>query len=79
MNPEELQTDLCSLISSIIGKPVTHTTTRLNEPAWDSLKHMEIIFSIESKWRLTFSENEMGAINSVDAFEKLILSKNNAT
>lgn len=65
MNQSSLQSDLCLLLSSILGKTVNAETSRASEAAWDSLKHMEIIFAVEGKWGVTFSEEEMASISSV--------------
>ena len=72
MNQASLQSDLSLILSSILGKTVNAETSRASEPAWDSLKHMEIIFAVEGKWGVTFSEEEMASISSVaDLLQRL--------
>jgi acyl carrier protein len=72
MNDPAIQSELCALVSSILGRPVTHETSRANEPAWDSLKHMEIIFAVEGKWSAIFSEEEMAAVNSLADLQRKV-------
>ena len=70
MNESSLHADLNALMSSVLGVIVTVETSRKTEPAWDSLKHMEIIFAVEEKWGVTFSENE---ITLTGSFADLLL------
>jgi acyl carrier protein len=72
MNDPTIQSELCALVSSILGRPVTRETSRANEPAWDSLKHMEIIFAVESKWSVIFSEDEMVAVSSLADLQRKV-------
>jgi acyl carrier protein len=78
MNQSSLQSELCLLLSSLLGKTVGAETSRASEPAWDSLKHMEIIFAVESKWGVAFSEEEMASISSIADLQQR-LSSSNAT
>lgn len=78
MNQSSLQSDLCLLLSSVLGKTVNAETSRASEPAWDSLKHMEIIFAVEGKWGVTLSEEEMASISSVADLQQR-LSSSDAT
>ena len=56
---------------------VSQPLTRDAVSDWDSLKHMEIVFSIEAATRVTFSEEEIVAIRSIDDLRRK-LSANNA-
>jgi acyl carrier protein len=78
MNDPSTQGDLCELVSVILGRPVTRETSRANEPTWDSLKHMEIIFAVEGKWSVTFTEDEMASVSSIVDLEKKLESRNAA-
>ncbi|HEY0997829.1 MAG TPA: acyl carrier protein [Gemmatimonadaceae bacterium] len=44
------------------GEPVSRDT----ESAWDSLRHMEILFAVEDRLDVRFDEAELGALRSVD-------------
>ena len=78
MTNNPMQSELCALVSSILGKGVTLETSRETEPAWDSLKHMEIIFAVEGKWSVTFSEEEMASISSLADLQRKVELRNAA-
>ena len=40
--------------------------------AWDSLRHMELIFAIEEEFELEFSSEEIAAIDGTDKLIALI-------
>ncbi len=40
---------------------------RAQEARWDSLKHMELIFSVEEKFDVRFSEREMAQLATLSA------------
>jgi acyl carrier protein len=78
MSNPTIQTEIYDLVSSVLERPVTRETSRDNEPAWDSLKHMEIIFAVEGKWSVTFTEDEMASVSSIVDLEKKLESRNAA-
>lgn len=41
--------------------------SREEQPVWDSLKHVEIIFMLEDEFGVQFSEEDFAALNSVEA------------
>jgi len=78
MNPTNPESEICAVVSAVLGKTVDLTTSRASEPLWDSLKHMEIIFAVESKWGVVFSEVEMGDIQSLIQLLQKLKNKNAA-
>ncbi len=40
--------------------------TRDEEPEWDSIKHVEIVFSIEDAFKVRFNDDELPALDSLD-------------
>ena len=76
MKKEIRKTDLEKLIGAILKIPPSSEINRDSSPEWDSLKHMEIIFSLESKYSVTFSEEEMVQMNSVDTIKNLLYTRN---
>lgn len=78
MNPTNPESEICEVVSAVLGKTVDLTASRANEPLWDSLKHMEIIFAVESKWGVVFSEEEMGGIQSLVQLLQMLKNKNAA-
>ncbi len=65
MSEEEIGRELCEIVASILGRPVSLDTLRSDTPDWDSLKHMEIIFCVEDKWGVTFTEDEIVSVNTM--------------
>ncbi len=41
---------------------------RDNDTAWDSLRHMQIVFGIEEKFDLQFTEDEIFQLDSISKF-----------
>lgn len=54
------------------GEPVSQR----DEPKWDSLKHVEVLFHIEDSLDIRFDEDEMAGLDSlerlVEAAERLL-------
>lgn len=50
------------------GETVTFET----EPAWDSLHHVELIFSIEDEFDIRFEEAELAAMTSLHALTEAV-------
>jgi acyl carrier protein len=72
MANETIQQELLRIVSSVLNKPVTVDVSRQNEPAWDSLKHVEILFSVEDSFGITFSKDELSSFNSAAAIARAI-------
>lgn len=43
-----------------------------NEPRWDSLRHMNLIFALEDTYGIRFSDDQISALTSVRAIEKAL-------
>ena len=60
------QPKIIEIVSDVLaGVEVSSLTARQDTPAWNSLKHMEIVFAIEEEFEIQYSEDEMIAIASV--------------
>jgi acyl carrier protein len=42
------------------------------EPAWDSLRHVELIFSIEDEFEIRFDEAELADLTSLHALTEAV-------
>ena len=78
MKETQVESEICTIVSAVLGKSADLSTSKTSEPLWDSLKHMEIIFAVESKWGVAFSEEEMGSIQSVAQLLQRLRLKNAA-
>jgi acyl carrier protein len=60
-----------------LGRPIgpDERPTRASEPAWDSLKHIELVFLLESELDVTFTPDEMAELDSLDAIAAMVQAK----
>ncbi|MEL6873297.1 MAG: acyl carrier protein [Pseudomonadota bacterium] len=66
----------------IIGKILDVDHTSLNEdsnasntPNWDSLRHIEVIFAVESAFNVRFTMPEIASLRRLGDIRQLLLSK----
>jgi acyl carrier protein len=67
--------EVAQLISEITGESVGVESSRDSISAWDSLRHVEIIFAFEEAYGITLEEGEMAKLNSVKSLAQRVLSK----
>jgi acyl carrier protein len=60
-----LELEIAKLVSDILGESVGIDGTRDTVHAWDSLRHVEVIFSFEEAYGLRLTESEMASLRSV--------------
>ena len=67
---------------NIIGKVLGVDPTTLNDesnaqntPKWDSLRHIEVIFAVESAFHVRFTMPEIANLRKLGDVRKLLLSK----
>lgn len=62
------------LLSLILGRPVGdgENPCRSAEPAWDSLKHIELMFLLEDHFGIRFSEREMSEMEDAQAICRIL-------
>jgi acyl carrier protein len=67
MNNQEIQEAVCEVLGVAFeqAKPVDPSLCREGHAAWDSLKHVEVIFALEDRFNVRFSEDEMQQLDSV--------------
>jgi acyl carrier protein len=77
MTRSQIQGAVAELLSLSVGRQIalTESVTRDSEPAWDSLKHVELIFMLEERFGVQFSEEEMASLRSSDDIVHLIEEK----
>jgi acyl carrier protein len=77
MTRSEIQRAVAELMSIGLGRPVSvaESVSRDSDPAWDSLKHVQLILLLEEHFGVQFSEEEMGALRSSDEIVKAIEEK----
>jgi acyl carrier protein len=65
MTETNVQENVMQIFSTMLGAAVDMGTNRTNMPAWNSLKHMEIMFAIEEQFDIQFSELELSELDSL--------------
>jgi acyl carrier protein len=55
-----------------IDGPATGDFSRETTAAWDSLKHVAVIFAIEDEFEVQFSEEQMASLASLSAIVEAI-------
>lgn len=56
-----------SLLSDILGKDVDYLKTHASETGlWDSLKRVEIIFTLEEQFDVMLEPEEVSKLNTID-------------
>jgi acyl carrier protein len=67
MNNQEVQDSVCEVLGVAfeLGQPVNPGFCREQQPAWDSLKHIEVVFALEDRFGVRFSEADMPQLDSV--------------
>ncbi len=72
MNPSEIEQALVEICGAVLEHPVTSALARANDVSWDSLRHMQIVFAIEEKFDLQFTEEEIFRLDSIDKFAEFL-------
>lgn len=67
----------------IVGNILGVAPTSLNEqsnatnvPQWDSLRHIEVIFAVESAYQVRFTMPEIAGLRNLGDMRQLLVSKN---
>jgi len=71
----DVDTTLAEILSAVLKRPLApgETVRRTDEPTWDSLRHLEIIFAIEAAFGVSFSPEEIAAANDLSALRSKAL------
>ena len=58
--------ELAKVLSTVLGVPVTEGDKMVFKdcPAWDSMKHIEIIMAVEEKFNVSFAAEDIPNITS---------------
>lgn len=73
MDREKVKQEVISIISKVLNSQIAVEDMRQAVAAWDSLKHISIIFSLEDAFGVEFSEEEFAEIQGVsDIIERVV-------
>jgi acyl carrier protein len=73
-----MQMQLYNLIGKVLGvdpSTLTEDSSAHNTPRWDSLRHIEILFAVESVFHVRFTMPEISGLRELSDIRRLLLAK----
>lgn len=67
MDRQQIESAVLAVIGTVLKIQASPETSRSGSAAWDSLKHVEIMFALEDEFDMVFSEEELSGLDSVKA------------
>ena len=67
-----IKKDVVEITGLILKTSVNMKTARASNPNWDSLSHMELIFTLEDRFSLEFPEEKIGELDTVKKIVEFI-------
>lgn len=75
MSRETTEARVIQTVSRALKSQVNADSTRDNTPAWDSLRHIEVVFSLEDELGLEFTESEQVQLLSVRQIVDVVMNR----
>jgi acyl carrier protein len=75
---DEVQLGVIEVLREVFAQPdlvVEASTTAGDVEGWDSLAHLSVLFSLESRFGVQFTDSEMGSIQDVGELTDSIRAK----
>lgn len=69
---------LYKIVQNILGvdaSELNEESNAQNTPRWDSLRHIELIFAIESAYHVRFTMGEIASLRNLGDIRRLLQSK----
>lgn len=70
---EQTEARVIKTLSRALKAKVDAASTRDNTPTWDSLRHIEVVFSLEDELGLEFSESELVELLGVQHIVDIVM------
>ena len=71
-----IEKKVCRVLSLVLGKEITNSDLRSGHlHSWDSLKHIEIILSLEECFNISFTKSEISSSKSIKEIVELVEKK----
>jgi acyl carrier protein len=67
------------IVGNILGvdaSSLNEASNATNVPQWDSLRHIEVIFAVESAYQVRFTMPEIAGLRNLGDMRQLLASKN---
>lgn len=66
--------NIMSIVLEVIESEINQESSSMNINSWDSLKHMNLIISLEEEFEIEFSENEIPELTNYKNIKNIISS-----
>ena len=70
---------LFNIVGSVLGieaAQLSDASNAQNTPNWDSLRHIEVIFAIESAFHIRFSMADITGLRNLGDVRRILVAKN---
>jgi acyl carrier protein len=75
MNRGQIEAIVLAVLASVLQCEVDINCSRHNTPRWDSLKHVEIVFTLEDELNVEFTEEQMATLDSAQKIIEMALTQ----
>ena len=75
MNRGQIEAIVLAVLASVLQCEVDIDCSRHNTPRWDSLKHVEIVFTLEDELNVEFTEEQMATLDSAQKIIEMALTQ----
>jgi acyl carrier protein len=78
MDSTQVLGGVLATLSALLTVPIDRLggdTSRENQPAWDSLKHMHLVLALEEQFGIEFDDDEVSSLADVSSLVRSIESK----
>lgn len=75
---DEVEQGVAEVLREVFAQPdlpVSASTTAADVDGWDSLAHLGVLFSLENRFGVQFTDTEMGAVQDVGELVTSIRAK----
>jgi acyl carrier protein len=65
---------VCRLLGTVLGRSIDESEdlSRMSEPLWDSLRHVELIFLLEDYFGIRFTAEDLEALNNIEGIVRTV-------
>lgn len=75
MSREEIEKNVTEIVSAILRCQPNPDLSSESNPEWDSLNHIEIIFSLEEKFEFEFPREKILELGSISSLTDVIAGR----
>jgi acyl carrier protein len=71
----QIEGRIASVLSAVLSRPIALGGPALfsDDPDWDSLRHVELVFALEDAFRIRFDENEIPTLLSLETIAASVI------